>query len=109
MKRIIIISLVVFIILVPLSVFLTFDGAFDKKYSREELMQNFVAHENAFSDVGDFFWGHLPRAADFSVTFGLGRRGSVNLYLSPDVVDPAKKIEWLGNVHLFYLSNTYYG
>jgi hypothetical protein len=92
MKKVILISFVVFIILVPVSFFLAFDGTFDKKYSREELTRNFVAHANAFSDVEDFFSGHLPNAADFSVTFGLGRRGRVNLHLYPDVVDPANKI-----------------
>jgi hypothetical protein len=55
MKKVILISFVIFVILVPLSVFLAFDGAFDKKYSREELTQNFVEHEKAFSDVEDFF------------------------------------------------------
>jgi len=92
MKKVILISFVIFVILVPLSVFLAFDGAFDKKYSREELTQNFVEHEKAFSDVEDFFWRRLPKGADFSVLFGLGRGGRVNFYLYPNVVDPANKV-----------------
>jgi hypothetical protein len=100
MKKMLLISFVVFIILVPISVFLAFDGAFDKKYSREELTQNFVAHENAFSDVEDFFWRRLLKGADFSVSFGLGRRGRVNLYLYPNVVDPANKVVGGNNLEI---------
>jgi hypothetical protein len=91
MKKAILISVIVFVILVPLSVFLAFEGVFDKKYSRESLTRNFVEHENDFADVAAFFEAHLSKNENFSVSFVLGRRGSVNLYIFPDVVDPANK------------------
>ena len=91
MKKAILISIVVFVILVPLSVFLAFEGAFDEKYSRESLTRNFVEHEHEFADVAAFFEAHLSKNENFGVSFGLGRRGSVNLHIFPDIVDPANK------------------
>lgn len=92
MKKAILISFVVLLILFPIYVHLAFFGAFDTNYSRASLTRNFVEHENDFADVVTFFETHLPKNENFSVSFGLGRWGSVNLSLYPDVIDPANKI-----------------
>ena len=92
MKNVILISIAVFVLLVPLSIFLCFEGVFDKKYSRESLTRNFVEHENDFAGVAAIFAAHLSKNENFGVSFGLGRRGSVSLYIHPDVIDPANKI-----------------
>ena len=71
---------------------LAFSGAFDKKYSREELTDSFLDHEQEFSDVVNYFKSNIPKNISYSVTFGLSPRKKVSLYLYPLVVDPANKI-----------------
>ncbi|WP_276505044.1 hypothetical protein [Terrimonas pollutisoli] len=71
---------------------LAFSGAFDKKYSRQELTDSFLEHENEFLDVDRYFKSTIPPNISYSVTFGLSARKRVSLYLHPFVIDPANKI-----------------
>jgi hypothetical protein len=92
MKKPILISIVVFVLLVPLVVFLTFEGAFDKKYSQEWLADNFVQNEDAFSNLVNFFETNLRKSNQADVSFGVSRADKVSLIIYPAVVAPANKI-----------------
>jgi hypothetical protein len=71
---------------------LAFSGAFDKKYSREELTDGFLKHEKDFSDVVYYFKSNIPANISYSVTFGFSSRKKVALYLYPFVIDLVNKI-----------------
>jgi hypothetical protein len=71
---------------------LAFSGAFDKKYSREELTSSFLKHDKDFLDVVHYFKSSIPANISYSVTLGLSSRKRVSLYLYPFVIDPANKI-----------------
>jgi hypothetical protein len=71
---------------------LAFSGAFEKKYSREELTGSFLKHEKEFSDVASYFKSNIPPNISYSVTFGNSSRKKVSLFLYPFVIDPANKI-----------------
>jgi hypothetical protein len=92
MRKAILISFVVFVILVPLLVFLSFAGAFDKKYSQEWLTNNFVQNEDAFSSLVNLFETNINKSKQTDVSFGLSRADKVSLIIYPTVVAPANKI-----------------
>jgi hypothetical protein len=92
MKKAILISFVVFVILVPLLVFLTFGGAFDKKYSREWLANNFVQNEDAFLSLVNLFETNISKSKQTDVSFGLSRTSRVSLIIYPAIVAPGNKI-----------------
>jgi len=95
MNRIIII-VVVAVVILALGIYfctrLVFSGTFDKKYTREELVKNFVQHETDFADLVAYFKSHVSESKEQSVSFGLSKGDKVNLIISPAVVDPANKI-----------------
>lgn len=71
---------------------MAFSGAFDKKYSREELTKAFLKHDKEFSDVTHFFKDNIPVNFSYSVSFGISSGDKVSLRLYPHVIDPANKI-----------------
>jgi hypothetical protein len=92
MKKSILISIVVFVILVSLWAFLAFEGVFDKKYSQEWLANNFVQNEDAFSNLVNLFETNLSKSNQTDVSFGLSKGDKVSLIIYPAVVAPANKI-----------------
>jgi hypothetical protein len=71
---------------------LFFTGSFDKKYTREELTQNFVKHENDFYNLATFFNEKVSKNKELKVSFGLGKGNKVNLILSPLTINLNNKI-----------------
>jgi hypothetical protein len=71
---------------------LAFSGMFDKKYTREELVENFVQHENDFADLVAYFKSHVSKIKEQTIAFGLSKGNRVSLIIYPAVIDPANKI-----------------
>lgn len=71
---------------------MSFQGMFDKKYTREELTQYFINHEQEFSDVVNYFKSNIPQKNDYSISFWRHGKNKVSLLLYPDVIDPKNKI-----------------
>ena len=71
---------------------MSFQGTFDKKYTREELTQNFANHEKAFLDVVNYFKNNIPPKNEYSIAFWQKGENNVSLYLYPNVIDPKNKI-----------------
>jgi len=85
MKRIIII--IVFLIAVIGIWYLfslsSFDGRFDKKYSRGELTENFHSREKEFADVVSYFRQHIPENFQYYLWFGLSSKNRASITLRP--------------------------
>jgi hypothetical protein len=79
---------------------LVFTGTFDKKYTREELTQNFIQHENEFADLVTYFNSKVPNDKKQRVSFGLSKGNKVSLIIYPTVIDPANKIIEKENLEL---------
>lgn len=71
---------------------LSFQGRFDKKYTREELTQNFVNRKQVFLDVVNYFKNNIPPKNEYSIAFWQKGKNNVSLYLYPDFIDPKNKI-----------------
>ncbi len=76
---------------------MAFMGVFDKKYTREELTQNFIKHEKEFLDVITYFKANVPQKNDYSFSFWQNGK-YVSLYLYPHVISPENKIVGAGDV-----------
>jgi hypothetical protein len=70
---------------------LSFSGAFDTKYTREELTGRFTRHEKEFADVVTYFNTARSNNKEQLIYFGLGSFNRVSLTISPQVIDPANK------------------
>jgi hypothetical protein len=68
-----------------------FTGELDKKYTREQLVQNFVEHENDFSDLVILFKNKVPKNKEYTLSFGISKDGKISLIVKPVVIDPANK------------------
>lgn len=77
-----------------------FTGVFDKKYTREELNQNFIQHEKEFADLVTYFNSKVSNDKNQRVSFGLSKGNKVNLIIYPVVTDPANKIVGRNNLEL---------
>ena len=65
---------------------LSFPGAFEKKYSREELVTAFKEHEKAFADLESFFVANLSKVKGQKVSFGLEKGNQISLNIFPEEV-----------------------
>jgi hypothetical protein len=75
-----------------------FSGVFDKKYTREELTENFRKHEKDFSDLVTFFRNGIPKKATYTVSFCTSNRGQINVSIKPTVIDPTSKSRYATNL-----------
>lgn len=93
-KGVIVILVVISILFVVYFLYsrLVFNGGFDKKYSREELVKNFIHNEKSFFDLVEYFNSINPKEEGQTVSFGLGKKNTVKLYIYPTVIDPDNKI-----------------
>lgn len=71
---------------------LAFSGAFDTKFSREELTASFIQNKVAFQDVTNYFKTNIPTNIPYTVMLSLSSRNRVSLYLYPIVISPENKI-----------------
>jgi hypothetical protein len=85
--RIFLVSAAVLTICLFCFIQLSFSGAFDKKYTREELTENFIQNEKAFAEAGNLFVSKLPKLNDQKVLFGLSKGDKVSLLIIPTIVD----------------------
>lgn len=79
---------------------LIFSGTFDKKYTREELVKNFIQHESDFSDLITLFNAKVPKDKEQTVSFGLSKGNAFDLIIRPSIIDPANKIIGGNNLKL---------
>src|SRR5687767_3002268 len=69
---------------------MAFNGVFDKKYTREELVENFKETERDFEELEKQFLSILPKEKK-KITFGVkGDNVSLNIY--PEVITAESKI-----------------
>ncbi len=73
-------------------VMMSFSGAFDKKYTREELTQNFARHESDFRDLVTYFKSQIPPKLPYTIYMSQNGRNKISFYLSPVVIDPKNRI-----------------
>ncbi|MDR0561042.1 MAG: hypothetical protein LBG92_12845, partial [Prevotellaceae bacterium] len=96
MKRILKISIICFGILGVLIIcfyifnYMLFSGVFDKKYSREELENNFVKYESDFQELVVYFQSVIPSSylENYQISFGLGKNDKyISIMLYPLIVN----------------------
>ena len=71
--------------------YLGFTGMFDKKYTREELIKNFIQYEDNFSNLATLFKANVPKDKEY-VTLGLSTGNKFSLIIFPNVISPTNKI-----------------
>lgn len=71
---------------------MSFQGTFDKKYTREELTQNFTDHQQEFLDAVSYFKNNIPQKIDYTISFWQEGKNNVSLNLLPKVIAPKNKI-----------------
>ena len=91
-KAIIIIGVLI-VLFVGVAAFfsLSFSGVFDKKYTREELADNFNQHEKEFEELYICFVSVTSKDRLHSVSFSFGRHNKVNISLYPLNIRPENK------------------
>ena len=56
-------------------------GLFQKKYTRDEAIQNFIKNEKEFENIVIYFKSILPKDKDVTILFNLGKKNTINLYV----------------------------
>jgi hypothetical protein len=92
MRKLLLPIIIVVILFIIGYTYFGFSGTFDKKYSREWLVKNFVQNERSFEELANQFDSLVSRSKQSDLTFGLSGRNRINLTVYPAVVDPANKI-----------------
>ena len=81
-------------------VLLSFSGAFDVKYSSEELTRNFIEHEAEFAELETYIISILPKDREEQISFGISKGGRVDLSIYPTIIDPANTIIGGGDLRI---------